>query len=49
MLAYANQVLAQVAGQRDQKEAAQTYYKKVIEMAEYSLLRDEAEAYLAAN
>jgi hypothetical protein len=49
LLAYATQVLAQVARQRGQKEAARTYYKKVLDMAEYPLLRDEAEAYLGAN
>ena len=46
LLAYANQVLAQVARQRGQTEEARTYYKKVLDIAEYPLLRDEAETYL---
>lgn len=49
LLAYANQVLAQVARQRGQTETARTYYKKVLDIAEYPLLRDEADAYLLAN
>ena len=45
-LAYANQVLAQVAQRQGQPDQARLYYKQVLKLAEYPFLRDEAETYL---
>ncbi|WP_138994251.1 lipopolysaccharide assembly protein LapB [Larkinella sp. C7] len=49
LLAFGNQVLAQVCKQRGQKEQARAYYQKVIDGSEYPILRDEAEEYLKNN
>ena len=46
LLAYAHQVLARVASQRGQKDQARTEYKSVLDLAEYPVLRDEADNFL---
>lgn len=46
LLAYAHQVLARVASQRGQKDQARTEYKNVLDLAEYPILRDEADSWL---
>ena len=46
LLAWANVVLAQISHRQGQTKQARAYYKTAIDLSEYPLLRDEANAYL---
>jgi tetratricopeptide (TPR) repeat protein len=49
LLAWANVVLARISHRQGQTNQARTYYKKAIDLSEYPLLRDEANAYLDSH
>lgn len=49
LLAWANVVLARISHRQGQTKQARAYYKKAIDLSEYPLLRDEANAYLDSH
>lgn len=49
LLAWANVVLARISQRQGQTKPARAYYKTAIDLSEYPLLRDEANAYLDSH
>jgi Tfp pilus assembly protein PilF len=49
LLAWANVVLARISQQQGQTKQARAYYKTAIDLSEYPLLRDKANAYLDSH